>query len=738
MDNSIENKESWTLLAENSKHMSNDVYKQLVIYSNNTYKCENKVIAYLDPVLLSQQINIKEYLNFPEFKDINKNKHAKKEKKSETIIKKNCLQEAHKFIKYLIEYPYGTALKTNYAELIAFIYVYRIIISKHNQCDWIDAIISLRDCCIAYENILNNVWLKSLKNFLDNNYSDKSIKLCLKYSYLLLKSDFKTNYDKSIVLYSEQKKIIDLIKTNNGSGLYTLGWGVGCGKTEMVPAICTIAYSFNSYLIYAVSTGPIRNQMASLLLKCGVPFAFVTYNQKIKQYQIQPSYACKNGIFPKIYITSFNYAKLIISGIIPNLFYPDKSYYKHINENNIWDSKIWYIIDEPDPDDINIQYIINHLPETIFIMSATCYHIIDDSIINKYKEKYKNHYTSLTDEIGVSASIYSWWTDNPIMITPWHGCNNISQFKNRNNQINKSTMLKRYISPPVVTKLLLLLKIKLHDIIKISLFNISYKLISDIGIQIAEYIIKHKDDNWIFENFKLAESTNNFNINQIIKNAHLFSGGTLIGINDINNTYNLLKNEITLPDIETMNNDLINKKNSILYEIQKHNKALKTNDDIPFVIQQIDRLPINEKLIINSYQYCQDHKYIINQYTLPNIPRITGSIDQPETYHVNVDTTQGIPNIKEEFKTIGITNIDDNNIFTIKNINNLYNNQVAYILSNELGAFGLNMPISNCIIVDIHRKDILRQLCGRVGRASQKDYGNIYLTSINMFDSLIN
>ncbi len=591
----------------------------------------------------------------------------------------------------------------------------------------------------AFDSIINIYWKKAIKEFIQEEFSSKCVYELLKNTHLLLKSDFKLNHDTAIKLYPEQKELLNKLDKNNGRGIYKLPWGVGCGKTEMVPAIAYIATKYKHCVIYSVSTGPIRDQMASLLLKCGVPFSFVIYSSKIQKYEVQPSFACKNGVIPEILISNFDFAYLCISSqTLPVMKYPEKSSYKHINDGSFWEKPFWLIIDEPDIENKAVLNTLKNPPETMFVMSATSAHIIDDNIVNNYIKKYPDNKDCFCEikggTIGVSASLFASWVDPPQLISPWHGCVTKQQFEEMTNKIEMMPILKRYVSPMLVYKWIK----EFNMPFALDIDDISYTSISDIGIAIAKKFIIDFDDDWFGARFALpSPDKSNFNFSTVIDNTNTFWGGTLIGIKDMEKSLNELQNYLTLPDISDLEKKLNVQTELIRTKIKQTDKLKKDNDDKPIVIPTIDTVPIDNELIINSFEWAKRRNYELSEYTLPQIPVSTGSMDDPDGWKIELDLTTGVSELKEQLRLVGVCNIDENNLLTKKNIREMNSRKSCITISDELGAFGLNMPMQNVILYENQRAEIIRQLAGRVGRASQKDAGKIFIKSPEILSALL-
>jgi hypothetical protein len=103
--------------------------------------------------------------------------------------------------------------------------------------------------------------------------------------------------------------------------MHVLPWCVGTGKTAMLGPIAEIYRRRGYQTIYCVPFGPVRDQSAALLYRCGIPFAYVVPEattaaaeagddvpppaladgSPVPRFELQPSFMCANTA-PVVYI----------------------------------------------------------------------------------------------------------------------------------------------------------------------------------------------------------------------------------------------------------------------------------------------------------------------------------------------------------------------------------------------------------------------------------------------------
>ena len=64
---------------------------------------------------------------------------------------------------------------------------------------------------------------------------------------------------------------------------------LGAGKTALIAPLSYIYQQMNYQTLYCVPFGPVRDQSAALLYRCGIPFAYVTQITD-DSFELQPSY----------------------------------------------------------------------------------------------------------------------------------------------------------------------------------------------------------------------------------------------------------------------------------------------------------------------------------------------------------------------------------------------------------------------------------------------------------------
>lgn len=466
-----------------------------------------------------------------------------------------------------------------------------------NVANYIEYVICYRDALTFFQSkISTNLYqlFFALTKFFDNEFP--FITMFSKYSNYLLQNHFTRRYSKIIELFPEQKLLLNEL-IQSPQSLFLLPWNVGVGKTSLLPIIAQYYQHLyhNTQVLYCVPYGPLRDQNAAYLYRCGIPFAFIETNVTMEntlipsiEFILQPSYNCANLNQPLIYIIDPIYAEyylsylneICINPLTPlNITLPSKlkKKYHHLTlSSHTFSTDIVLILDEPQIAHQSMNFILNNLPQKTIIMSATCANtILTEEMKCNYLHKYNNNnpsnhpnyqYANIINipgqTIGVSTTLIGYWLENNPILSPLHQLNiTYSKFIEQLVNIENNLLLKRYLSPLVFVDIYQKIKkIQPSYQFNITVATLNYNNISNMILMMLNYIADYYINN--DEIIQYFFSLNNYPIkhsmihsdpvsllNQIFSNeSKLFSDICVISVPNISYVYNEI-----LPLIDTTN-----------------------------------------------------------------------------------------------------------------------------------------------------------------------------------------
>ena len=839
----LESDQSWELIAELSKHESSSIYHLIMSHLNNdqvlvtddeeggyiTYPLKNILDLFKKCELY--KIIDKEKELVEAVKKIKNVTVRKIDKLREDRIIKSSIPEIHVAISSS-KNPLSSDFKSNIIEIII---IYYILVTncgfQNKQIDvFFDGLFSLRDALIFFQpkiykeiyEYFKEIFLSFVKN---REFPMKSF--FKSFTHKLLTNSFRRKYQKAVKLYSEQEELVNEIK-NYPYNLFELPWGVGVGKTAMLPSIATY-YSKtkigNFQTLYCVPMNPVRDQIAAYLYRCGIPFAFIQENSSYSgpdsqnrmntfKYFFQPSFHCGHNVQPTVFLCNpkfveyylryvkykFDYVdmanemeeekekkKMLDKMLDPSIYIPNhKPRYRHLRHNTLWKKDFVLILDEPDENDTaHLPFILDNLPITTFIMSATsCEKVLTNEIKQKYKTKYpdSNVITIPATNIGVSTTLKSMWTQQPIVLSPFHGCETKVDFVNRLFHVSHNVVWKRFLSPNVLMSWYEeIQQKKLLDLrIDFNFFTISFDAIANKVIEWGHILTSNDslNDAFYFDNFSFQKfissgaSQKEMLSNSISKNAHLFQNGCIYGTSDIKNSYKTIKSQLFLHNkpSTSVNEEqhIINMRQNIIDKIEEEQTTTRTQiinlkkknksstsknsvqqyeDDLKDILKsKLGVIPIASKEIINTKEFFSYFHPNTKPPLLKGKPfelNEKGDLEEdPYSWFIWTDTmdknkSNAVPEDVMLWRWKGLGSIYWSREFYIKNIKDLDSGNLSFLMADEQGAYGLNLNISHAILeensIPAH---VLFQIAGRVGRASQTNIGSVHLFTQSIFEKM--
>lgn len=826
---------TWELIAEMSKNQNGYVFEMLLKYYND--KCISTGTS-PDDKKQEDAPKLSKYLSYPEnelhtlfemfkiediFKyykiniDLNNNNNNKKKKKKGNNKKgknntrdeirneqiRSYAEKMKPFFKKQERTHLQTTFSTNITEVILLYYLHisHHCFLKHRTHIFIDAILSLRDALNYFEQSLNDKFKTAIHEFIskiEKKFPWKSLfKQC---TQLLIKNHFKTYFQRALRPFSEQCSLLQEI-AKNPEQCYILPWGVGTGKTSMLPALASIYKKNKGYqTIYCVPFGPVRDQSAALLYRCGIPFAYVVECKNSlseTQFELQPSYHCGDNTEPLVlivspefvqtYINYWNEYSLLVDNLDdvnpcenpPPVSLPNhKRRYKHLN-HKLWKSKYILILDEPSEENTSVYWILCNLPKISFIMSATSWTLVDDTVKQMYTDRFENIPQIIPAKtIGVSTTLIGYWLENNPVLSPFMGIKTKEAFKHKLKYIRTKILWKRFLSAEVlihwlrrfleydwtnVDKESLLSNFKLSfDLKELTFDSICHRLLEwcDIWVEKDEFDDSFFEYMFCFPKSKPVQTIKN-NLDTILtKESYLFSGGCIIGTPNVHKHFKMIESHLdNFPTCRSLNEKIRRYRSEItnMYktlskmQIQSQEDLYRKQQRIKEIEQQrIIQLPIDEELIINTPKYIEKHtSHLTNNISMNIYSRVQDIIDIGEPledvdgWQVYPDEMKGSFAVENEellrWRWKGVGSIIDHKEFNMKNIKDSDNGYLSFLTVDSMGSHGLNLNITHGILMKDEDNNMLSpttclQMAGRVGRWGQDGTGFVYITDKDIFD----
>jgi hypothetical protein len=317
-------------------------------------------------------------------------------------------------------------------------------------------------------------------------------------------------------------------------------------------------------------------------------------------------------------------------------------------------------------------------------------------------------------------------------------------------------------------------RIKKYDSLKIK-FPISFDLqrvtfdsICERVLGFAKQMIDHTGcDDAFFSSFFEFGETKTFRGGSFEKefthmlttdSAH-YMGGCIIGTPTVKSTYKTMQPLLCdFPSLDTMQNRIDCYRKTIVaqyneikkIQVQKREDVERKRESIRDIEnKRSSLLPIPESLVLNTPEYLQRYRQALPVSSKPlQYLRVQSMIERGDPskglddWHLELDTMEGgfwhnhEDALKWRWKGVG--SIMDHKEFNMKNINDLENGFIGFMLLDKLGAQGLNLKIRHGWLMRGHDGSMLSpstclQVAGRVGRWGQDDTGFVFLTEEELF-----
>lgn len=687
--------------------------------------------------------------------------------------------------------------KSNIIEVVLIYYSRRLgTFFKKNVEKFLDTLISLRDALTYFEQHVDfRHGYRSLFRTIFDSFAKKMPwkHFFEKYTKFLIKNNFRMNYQRAISLCVEQRNFLDELK-ENPFRLFKLPWGVGVGKTALLPAIASFFWRLRMQTLYCVPRGPVRDQNAAFLYRCGIPFAYIVkgmVNDKGEEslWELRPSFHCSYTVLPIVYIVEPKFVHYYLryqeyretaesmgeKMMPPSISLPStKARYRHLNHYNLWTSELALILDEPSETDPFLLKVLEKLPKSTFIMSATSCSLIDEQVEHLYVEKYDSEVITIDAvNVGVSTTLIAYWHPDKPILSPFSGVTGREDFLSKLRLVTYSVLWRRFLSPSVMVYWIYTLRKKYPEIEMNTDFDLYTLNFNDISMRILEWahsIASTKfDDEFYLEEFAFPEEANEPSVQDICealrKDSYIFLKGCAIGTQCLEKFYELISVHDSVEPQEYVENVVtaVEKHRTSLFDrymsLQKGD--LKTKEAAEERQELVGDLleskwtyiPIPMDEVVNSSTYIAKmnpsavvplslHLY----YTRPMEIEESGSLtENPVQWSLYVDVPESVPSRYLAWFWRGVGSISSTKQFYIQNIIRLENNYISFLIVNEEGAYGLNIKLSNAILVDdmlllgatqLMSRSVYFQIAGRVGRQSQDETGHVYLTSEHLFKYL--
>jgi hypothetical protein len=378
--------------------------------------------------------------------------------------------------------------------------------------------------------------------------------------------------------------------------------------------------------------------------------------------------------------------------------------------------------------------------------------------------------------VGVSTTLLAYWHPEKPILSPFSAVTCREEFLSKLRLVTYSVLWRRFLSPLVMVHWIHSLKKKYPEIEMNTEFDLYTLNFNDISMRILEWahsIASTKfNDEFYLEEFALPTRPSTLpepSVNDICealqKDSYLFLKGCAIGTQCLEKFYELISFS-SLPDalqyVETITTSVEKHKTSLFERymaLQKGNLSSKEEAEerqemvADLMNSKWTYIPVPMNEIVNTSEYIAKvnpsaivpssfHLY----YTRPMEIEETGSLTENAVqWRLFVDVPENVPPEYLVWFWKGIGSISSTKQFYIQNIIRLESNYICFLIVNEEGAYGLNIKLSNAILVDdmlllgsshLMPRSVYFQIAGRVGRQSQDETGYVYLTSENLFKYL--
>jgi len=800
----------WQLIADLSKHESLSIFQLEMAYVDGLSTQDSTGASYVNYPSQSLQSlfdkmgvtkvceKLKVHAKIVYVTDTTHKKAKNGKKTSATadeIRQKTIIETARNECELLLQQRFvAPDFRSNIIEVILIYYLMNVVNSHKKKIEaFLDSLFSFRDALIYFQAQLQGNGTYGVFRALLDNYSNQENMpwkvFIQKYTRFLIRNSFRNNYQRAISLFDEQKELLDQIR-QDPFRLFLLPWGVGVGKTALLPAIATMYNRVGHQTLYCVPRGPVRDQNAAYLYRCGIPFAYIVNGAPSSdlKWEIRPSFHCSFGVLPIAYIVDPEFLLYYLRYqeyrkdrlqmeervVPPSILIPSfKKRYKHLNHYNLWDREISLILDEPSETDECLPAILLLLPRTGFVMSATSCGIVDDVVKAKYEEAFEG--AEIVEipavNVGVSTTLIAYWHPDRPVISPFTGVKTRRAFLDVLRKVTSSVMWRRFLSPNVLLDWIVHIRTKYPDIdmnTDFEFFTLSFNDISMRVIEWAHAIAAVKNDDVFYATvFEMPSSQDEWTVENLRSilwdHSHLFMRGCVIGTGSVDLLYEIFSSDerSTLRSVDDIVDSVAKHQKQIVQSMLDILKGtLSTKDDELDREERINDLlktkwsniPLQSEEVINTREFIRLHNpsFAIENINpnwfnrLAELEEIGSPQDNLVQWRLEPEVIADVPPNYMMWRWKALGSISTTKEFYIKNILDLDRNLIAFMIVDESGAYGLNIKISNAILVDdtlfgketLLPRTVYFQIAGRVGRQSQEESGFVYLTSQKLFRHL--
>lgn len=693
-----------------------------------------------------------------------------------------------------------TTLRSDFtSQVVEVVVLYYLFVTHYSFREkaigtFIDALFSMRDALACFRAQLHPALASAATALVDHLATLFPWKSFLQhYTHLLIRTHFKKRFQKAMKPFAEQDALIRAVHAQPHA-LYVMPWGVGTGKTAMLPPLSTFYQRKGYQTLYCVPFGPVRDQSAALLYRCGIPFAYVvraTSGAVPEAWELQPSFHCSDGKDPQVLIVDPAFVKAYTlyweafaqlvndpTAVLspednpPDVRLPNrKRRYAHLS-HRLWNPYYALLLDEPCEEDDDVRWVLHHLPDTAFVMSATSWELVDDTVRDQYARATGNPCTTIAaNTIGVSTTLVGYWLDGEPVLSPFHGVRTRAEFAEKLAFVRDKVLWKRFLSAQVLldwaTRVRRVVAADVRLSVKFDVHTLTFDAICARVLDYCDTFLNTPtlDDTFFATFFAFGNrkpDTGAHPLHTLLTHESAKRmGGCIIGTPTVKATYKTLAPLLEgFPSLDEMQKRIDEHRKDIVRQYADVNKMPVTKKDDLLRKQQKCReieskkctsLPIPDELVINTPEYLKHH----NQQPPPTIAGATTPYLRVQELLERGDPVKGLddwqlrPDTMEgsfwryysdalQWRWKGVGSILDHKEFNMKNIADLERGYVGFLLLDKLGAQGLNLKIRHGVLMRGEDGSMLPvstclQVAGRVGRWGQDGTGYVYLADEEVF-----
>lgn len=810
---------SWDLIAEMSKRESVTVFTTL-LKQYDERACNHNHISTADTRYLSYPVSEiaalmkrlrmsavfeatvpTEYNAFTRALETNKKGKTavkKKEQIRNTQIIRKCF-EADAFFQKRVRATLSPDFKSNVVEIILLYYVQISYYAYSSKLltTFFDAAISFVSALRYHRPKIPPPLVTMLVAYKD--WLNKQLpwpELLRKHDNYIINNHFKKYFRRALVPFPEQSTLLQHLR-DDPMRSFLLPWGVGTGKTSMLPVLARIYERRDCQVLYHVPYGPIRDQSAALLYRCGIPYAYMWDNRN-GTFTMQPSFYCGDKHLPVVLICDDAYlkyhAKFIeevnqyeraMAGTTTTttgegggrgggdaappsykIVLPSSARYAHLTLDNVWKRNYALIMDEPHGGSDEMRELFKIAPPVTFVMSATLFDTAAE--LHEMREWCVVPPVS----VGVSTTLIGHWLDGEPIVTPFTNCSTVDELRGRIDRVGENVLYKRFLSGQALFDLGIRIKRCCQrnmnvrfDLATLTFDDIAHRYISWLRELVADDDFQDEECKALFSKETPKQSVNMERLMReiVVERSGEFRGGTILCGPSVEHMYEAMEPLLqhlelaTIDDLDTVLSDRSTQANLVHEQLKR--VSANDMDEIMMLTSQLDylhfdKIPIAYENMVNTMEFIEKHNTTASKETqqrwtkrFPFVqlqPTIQEGIPG-QTWSVSLDTitsrfrTDHANELRWRFHGVG--SIIGDKVFNMKNIADIEEGRLAFLLVDALGAQGMNLSISNGILLPDHdgtplSPDLCLQATGRVGRWNQSHSGRVLITTPALFESL--